>query len=86
MTWPPTEEAAGRPIPIDGAPALRLHERAGFVATGVTGALPPRSEVREIELALELAGPDAAAPVQALDLSVLPGTLAVCRLPAGAGR
>ena len=67
------------------APARRLYERAGFIATGVTGALPPpRGHLREIEMALELAGHDAASPVHALDLSVLPGTLAVCRLPAGA--
>jgi len=36
-------------------PARRLYERHGFVATGVTGALPPpRAHVHEIEMAIEL--------------------------------
>jgi len=43
------------------AAARRLYERLGFAATGATGSLPsPRDHVREVEMALELAGPDGA--------------------------
>jgi GNAT superfamily N-acetyltransferase len=39
------------------AAARRLYERHGFVATGATGTLPPpRDHIREIEMAIELAG------------------------------
>ncbi len=42
------------------AAARRLYERADFVATGITGALPPpRTHVRELEMALELGVADA---------------------------
>lgn len=42
--------------------ARRLYERYGFVATGVTGALPPpRAHVREIEMAIDLRGPEGVA-------------------------
>lgn len=64
-------------------PARRVYERSGFVATGATGALPPpRDHLPEVEMAIDLAGHDPA-PRHALDLTVLPETLAVCRLPAG---
>jgi GNAT superfamily N-acetyltransferase len=38
------------------APARRLYERAGFVPTGATGALPPpRDHLPEVEMAVEMA-------------------------------
>ncbi|MDZ7801100.1 MAG: GNAT family N-acetyltransferase [Trueperaceae bacterium] len=65
------------------APARRLYERHGFVATGATGSLPPpRTHVREHEMAIDLPH---RTPTNdhALALYVLPEILAVCRLPAG---
>ena len=75
------------------AGARRLYERCGFVSTGATGTLPPpRSHVRELEMALDLTlgrplDPPPTRPrppTLALELTVLPWTLSVCRLPAGA--
>jgi uncharacterized protein len=66
-------------------PARRVYERAGFLATGATGGLPPpRDRVREVEMAVELAEREPEPADHALELTVLPETLAVCRLPAGA--
>jgi ribosomal protein S18 acetylase RimI-like enzyme len=43
-------------VGVHNAAARRLYERHGFVATGVTGTLPPpRDHVLELEMALELA-------------------------------
>lgn len=47
----------------DNAPAVALYERAGFAATGVTGALPPpRAHIREHQRALSLGRPRGGPP------------------------
>jgi SagB-type dehydrogenase family enzyme len=48
-------------VGVHNAAARRLYEGQGFLATGATGALPPpRAHLREIEMAVDLQGGDAA--------------------------
>jgi ribosomal protein S18 acetylase RimI-like enzyme len=49
-------------------PARRLYERQGFVGTGRTGALPkPRTHLREVEMAMELAEPRESVTARTVD-------------------